>query len=162
MQNPVRPRHGETEPVGIQAEEHFGQQIAEDVKQQHEEQKQRDEPAPIAGHEPVQTRERQAEDDEIRQCVAHQDGPEKILRLVQATLERARRGPSGALQLPDAEPVQRKHARLHPGEEERQADAHGEQGKEERIHFSASTRSSRTLRSSAVFAVSFSPRNTAI
>src|SRR5258706_6060865 len=70
------------------------------------------------------------------------------------------RAPAGAHLLPNAQPAQSKHARLHAGQNK----GHGQAGEKYQpdenviVHLTASTSNSRTRRSSATCAVSFRPR----
>ncbi len=67
----------------------------------------------------VDFRQRETEDQKIRQRVADQNRPQKFFRLFQKIVQQLCRWLARARQPPHAQPVQREHARLHARQQKR-------------------------------------------
>ncbi len=126
VHDPKGPRHEDAEPVRIGAEEHLWQQIEEGVEEQNDGRKDDDKDEEMTGQLPVEDRHQPAQDQEVGQSVAHQDGPEKILGIFQVMVEDLGGGESGAHPLANAQSAQGKHPRLHAREEKRHRQADDE------------------------------------
>src|SRR6266568_6536059 len=165
MDEPEGARQQHTEPVRIHPEQHFGQQIEEGVEQEDRNGEHGDEPDLVVLQGLMEHRDQPAQNDKVGHGVAHQNGPQEILRLFQIAVENCGGCPARAHLLANAQAAQREDPSLHAGQQERQPQAGCEHQPDYCLgaHLSpmTSTSNSRTRRSSVVCAVSFSPRKVA-
>lgn len=117
----------EAEAVGEELEEHFGEQVEEGVEQEDGEDEGGEEGYRVLFEPAVKGDDRDGDDNEVGEGVAYEDGPEKVLGLVEVAVEHAGAGVAFAHHVADAEAAEGEDAGLHAGEEEGHAEAGGEQ-----------------------------------
>jgi hypothetical protein len=128
VHDPKWPRQRQAKPVWVGPEHHLRQQIEEGVKEKHQGDEDHRKPPAPQSEVCVQHGEQPAENSEVRERVANDDGPEKILRVFQKAVKHFRRRTARAHLLPDAQAAQRENPRLHAGEHEGQHETnHDEQ-----------------------------------
>jgi len=115
------------EAVRKSAENHFGEQIEQRVEQERRQGIHPHKPPRVPAQRRMQNHHQGPEDNEVGERVAHQDGPQEALGLLEEPEQHTGRSPAGAGLLVDAEPAQRKDARFHSGKEKRQNEARNEQ-----------------------------------
>ena len=120
---PERQGHGHAEPIRMELKDHFGQQLAQSVKQQDRGAQGADQQGGPAPEPKIGLHDADAENGDIGQGIAHQNGQQKILRIFEVFVEHPGPAIAGAHQAPHAEPVQRKHARFHTRHHERDEQA---------------------------------------
>src|SRR5437867_444789 len=160
--DPERQRQRQAKPVRVEPEQHLRQKLAHRVKEQHAHNQGRQQrPRPFVPPA-MQPRHANAHGPDVRQRIADEDRPQKVLRAFQVAVQCRRAPVSLAHPVPDAQPVQREDARFHARHEKTHADGHQERDKPKRIHFrfTTSTSSSFTRRSSTSWAVRRRPRYT--
>src|SRR5258706_2076804 len=113
MNDAEGPGEDEAKAVWIAAKQHLGQQIEEGVEEKHDYGEEDDEPNEMVIEGLMQDGDQQTENDEIGDGVAYEDGPQKVLRILQVFMEDFGGAPSGAHLLANAEAAQRENTGLH-------------------------------------------------
>src|SRR2546425_12385514 len=98
---------------GVGPKEHLREQIEKSIKQKHNDCEYEHEPYSMVAECLLENPNDPAEDAEVGDGIADQDGPQKIFRILQKVMEHFGRASAGAHVLPDAQSAERKDARLH-------------------------------------------------
>src|SRR5437867_9502762 len=77
-----------TKPIRVKPAEHFREQLTKRIEKDHSSQQSRDEQYRPAAEQIMQAEEPKGNDGDVGQCVADQNGPEKIFRVLQVIIDR--------------------------------------------------------------------------
>src|SRR5580765_1781749 len=125
MNRPERPCQMKAQARGELPEQHFWQQIEKRIKEECDHREDQDEPEPIAGKGLMQKDDNPAENEKIGDGISDENGPKKVFRILQVTVEHLGGAPASPHLLADAQTAESKDASFHARQNEGKHEANG-------------------------------------